>query len=200
MSAKATIIYTKTDEAPALATYSFMPIIQAFAVIFGLQGVAGLVTPLGMAMGQVRMLFLRDVQVLLVRLPLMALGAIFFGVPGLVAARVVTGLYQVGIAMQLARRLAGVPILRQFATHLPTFIGCVAMALGVWAVADRGLRVIAGFDLAQELVLRVLVGGLVYLVTRFAIWFVTGRPEGLERDALAMLGKLRRKRAAATMA
>ena len=25
-----TIIYTKTDEAPALATYSFLPIIQAF--------------------------------------------------------------------------------------------------------------------------------------------------------------------------
>ncbi len=30
MSARPTIIYTKTDEAPALATYSFLPIIQAF--------------------------------------------------------------------------------------------------------------------------------------------------------------------------
>ncbi|WP_414660475.1 NADP-dependent isocitrate dehydrogenase [Horticoccus sp. 23ND18S-11] len=30
MSAKPTIIYTKTDEAPALATYSFLPIVQAF--------------------------------------------------------------------------------------------------------------------------------------------------------------------------
>src|SRR5471030_2132676 len=30
MSAKPTIIYTKTDEAPALATYSLLPIIQAF--------------------------------------------------------------------------------------------------------------------------------------------------------------------------
>ncbi|NCF13118.1 MAG: hypothetical protein GWP68_07045, partial [Verrucomicrobiaceae bacterium] len=25
-----TIIYTQTDEAPALATYSFLPIVQAF--------------------------------------------------------------------------------------------------------------------------------------------------------------------------
>ena len=31
MSEKPTIIYTKTDEAPALATYSFLPIIRAFA-------------------------------------------------------------------------------------------------------------------------------------------------------------------------
>ncbi len=31
MSAKPTIIYTITDEAPALATYSFLPIVQAFA-------------------------------------------------------------------------------------------------------------------------------------------------------------------------
>lgn len=30
MTKKSTIIYTKTDEAPALATYSFLPIVQAF--------------------------------------------------------------------------------------------------------------------------------------------------------------------------
>ncbi|HEY8904070.1 MAG TPA: NADP-dependent isocitrate dehydrogenase, partial [Chthoniobacterales bacterium] len=30
MSQRPTIIYTKTDEAPLLATYSFLPIIQAF--------------------------------------------------------------------------------------------------------------------------------------------------------------------------
>ncbi len=30
MSSKPTIIYTKTDEAPALATYSLLPIVQAF--------------------------------------------------------------------------------------------------------------------------------------------------------------------------
>ena len=30
MSKMATIIYTKTDEAPALATYSFLPIVKAF--------------------------------------------------------------------------------------------------------------------------------------------------------------------------
>ncbi|MCX6959070.1 MAG: NADP-dependent isocitrate dehydrogenase, partial [Verrucomicrobia bacterium] len=30
MSKLPTILYTKTDEAPALATYSFLPIVQAF--------------------------------------------------------------------------------------------------------------------------------------------------------------------------
>ena len=30
MPANPTIIYTKTDEAPALATYSLLPIVQAF--------------------------------------------------------------------------------------------------------------------------------------------------------------------------
>ena len=32
---EATIIYTQTDEAPALATYSLLPIIQAFAGVAG---------------------------------------------------------------------------------------------------------------------------------------------------------------------
>ncbi len=35
MSEKAKIIYTKTDEAPALATYSFLPIVQAFTAPSG---------------------------------------------------------------------------------------------------------------------------------------------------------------------
>jgi isocitrate dehydrogenase len=36
MTQKPTIIYTKTDEAPALATYSFLPIIQAFTAPAGI--------------------------------------------------------------------------------------------------------------------------------------------------------------------
>ncbi|HIA04838.1 MAG TPA: NADP-dependent isocitrate dehydrogenase, partial [Myxococcales bacterium] len=36
MNEKPTIIYTKTDEAPALATYSFLPIIEKFAAPAGL--------------------------------------------------------------------------------------------------------------------------------------------------------------------
>ena len=37
MSATPTIIYTKTDEAPALATYSFLPIVQAFTKHSGIK-------------------------------------------------------------------------------------------------------------------------------------------------------------------
>ncbi|MEY4938980.1 MAG: Isocitrate dehydrogenase 2, partial [Verrucomicrobiota bacterium] len=37
MPAKSTIIYTKTDEAPALATYSLLPIIQAFTKHSGIE-------------------------------------------------------------------------------------------------------------------------------------------------------------------
>jgi len=37
MSAQPTIIYTKTDEAPALATYSFLPIVEAFTKSSGIK-------------------------------------------------------------------------------------------------------------------------------------------------------------------
>ena len=37
MTENATIIYTHTDEAPALATYSFLPIVQAFLKSTGIQ-------------------------------------------------------------------------------------------------------------------------------------------------------------------
>lgn len=41
MSDKPTIIYTKTDEAPALATYSFLPIIRAFSKPAGIEVESG---------------------------------------------------------------------------------------------------------------------------------------------------------------
>ncbi len=34
---ESTIIYTITDEAPALATYSFLPIVKAFAAAAGVE-------------------------------------------------------------------------------------------------------------------------------------------------------------------
>ena len=37
MSNSAKIIYTKTDEAPALATYSFLPIVKAFTASSGIE-------------------------------------------------------------------------------------------------------------------------------------------------------------------
>ena len=37
MTARPTIIYTQTDEAPALATYSFLPVVQAFAAPAGVE-------------------------------------------------------------------------------------------------------------------------------------------------------------------
>src|SRR5690606_14049213 len=37
MSQHSTIIYTKTDEAPALATYSLLPIIQSFVAPAGIE-------------------------------------------------------------------------------------------------------------------------------------------------------------------
>ena len=37
MSEKAKIIYTKTDEAPALATHSFLPIVKAYTALSGIE-------------------------------------------------------------------------------------------------------------------------------------------------------------------
>lgn len=167
-------------------------IMQAFAVIFGLQGMAGLVTSLGMATGRVRELFLRDVQVLAVRLPLLGIGAWFLGVPGLVVARVATGFYQIWIAMTMATRMSGVGRWRQLRSHLPTLVGCVVMAGGVLLVAGRGWHPVAGYPLIQELALRIVVGGLLYVATRFGIWYATDRGPGIERDALAIVRRLTR--------
>ena len=55
--------------------------------------------PLGMAVGATKLLFKRDVQMFFVRLPIITAGLLLAGLPGLVAARALTGTIAIGVNM-----------------------------------------------------------------------------------------------------
>ena len=57
-------------------------IIQALASVYALQTLGSLVQPLGMAKGETRLLFIRDTQMLFVRVPVMIAGLMLYGLAG----------------------------------------------------------------------------------------------------------------------
>jgi O-antigen/teichoic acid export membrane protein len=167
-----------------------IPIIQFLAAIFAIQTLGSLVQPLGMATGHTKLLFIRDTQMLFVRLPIIVASLFLWGLPGVVWARVGTGLLSTLINMLLVERLIGLPVFAQLSANVRAFFAVAAMAASVVGVFhllgpadDRLIQAI-------HLLALIAVGGLVYVVTSVALWFVMQRPQGPETEILRAFGKV----------
>jgi hypothetical protein len=143
-----------------------------------------------MAKGETRMLFVRDTQMLLVRVPIMIAGLLVAGLPGVVVGRVFTGLCSAIVNMVLVRRLIGLPVMRQLQANLRALASVAIMAAGVAFAAGELPQTADRPMLALQLATLTVLGGFIYCVTTFLLWEVLGRPEGPEREVQRVLGKL----------
>ena len=174
-----------------------VPVIQALSAVFALQTLGSMVRPLGMAMGETRELFHRDLIMFFVRVPVVVLATIFLGLPGLILSRVFTGLVSMGVNVTFVRRLIDIPILEQFRVNWRSLGAALAMAAGVTAYHDTVARQAIGDGWSALLLVIQLVplGAALYLGTALIMWLIARQPEGPECEVLAMvraaLGKAR---------
>ena len=168
-------------------------ITQYLAAIFAFQTLGSLVQPLAMAQDGTRRLFIRDLQMFLIRFPIILAGLYWWGLGGLVLARVVSGLLAVAVNMALVSRMIDLPVVRQLEANMRAFISVALMAAGCWTVARMfgapADRVALGLQVAFEIV----VGALVYVGANLVFWLRAGRPAGPETEMLQILGKATRK-------
>ncbi len=118
-------------------------IVQALASVFALQTLGSLVQPLGMAKGHTKMLFIRDTQMLVVRVPIIIAGLMMAGLPGVVYARVLTGLISTVVNMLLVKRLINLPFFQQLAANFRALASVAVMAawrLGIVACPEHPHR------------------------------------------------------------
>jgi lipopolysaccharide exporter len=165
-------------------------IIQALASVYALQTLGSLVQPLGMAKGETRLLFIRDTQMLFVRVPVIIAGLMLAGLPGVIIGRVFTGLLGALVNMILVRRLIGVTVLKQFFANMRSLTSVAVMAAGV-SLAQRFLPDTAdNAMLALHLAGLVSLGGLLYCGSSLLLWISMKRPAGPETEVLQILGKI----------
>jgi O-antigen/teichoic acid export membrane protein len=165
-------------------------IIQALASVYALQTLGSLVQPLGMAKGETRLLFIRDTQMLFVRVPVIIAGLMLAGLPGVIIGRVFTGLLGALVNMILVRRLIGVTVLKQFFANMRSLTSVAVMAAGV-SLAQRFLPDTAdNAMLALHLASLVSLGGLLYCGSSLLLWISMKRPAGPETEVLQILGKI----------
>lgn len=164
-------------------------VVQVLAAVFALQTVGQFAQSLGMALGQNRLLFKRDCQLLAGRLPLVIGGMVFFGLPGLIGARVISGLAGVLLNIFLVRRFLGLGLIAQIHSNRRALIACILMAIVLLAtntiLPDPGRKWALGF----QIVALILLGGLIYLGATALLWKLAAYPAGPEQEVVALIHK-----------
>jgi O-antigen/teichoic acid export membrane protein len=165
-------------------------LVQVLASVFALQTLGSLSEPLGMAQGQTRLLFIRNLQMLFIRVPIIVIGMLLAGLKGVVIARVVSGLISIFLAMRLVRRFTGLGVAEQLAANVRAFISVAVMSLGVIAISpflDHGTDSAA---LLLRIASMAVIAAALYCGTSMLLWHLMQRPSGPEREFQQLLAKM----------
>lgn len=162
---------------------AIVPLLQLLAISYALDTFIAVVRPLGMAMGKTKILFLRQLVVLIVRIPLILGGLALGGVVGAAAGRALSSLVNCLISFMLAKRLVTVGIWEQFRAHGMTIMCLLAMSATVSASQAALPLAFADRPLLQ-LILLVPVGALTYIGVALALWHLSGRRAGAVKELL----------------
>ncbi len=159
-------------------------IVQFLAGIFALQTLSSSLQPVAMALGRTRQLFVRDILILVVRLPSVMLGIYLDGMAGIVYARCVSGVISTLLNMHMVRQMLDLPISAQLAANRRSLVS-VSLMMVIMSFICTGLNQSAT---TSSLIIRIaglVAGGAgLYAGCLFAMWQIAGRPRGPESEVL----------------
>ncbi len=140
---------------------------------------------LAASLRQNRVFLTRSTVELLLKIPILAAGLIWFGLQGVVFGRAVTELLIALLSMSLVRRLIGFPILHQAVALYRPVLASAVMAAVLLGLRFSGKGVFAGRE-GLELVILILIGAGTYFGMSFTLWWAVGAPAGPERRSIDM--------------
>jgi O-antigen/teichoic acid export membrane protein len=170
-----------------------IPIIQILSMMFAVQTLTAALQGMVMAIGQTRRLFMRDTRVFILHIPIILVGYWLGGFMGCVYARVISGLLNTLLNMDLAGRIMDLPFSTQLLSHWRTFVATAAMVGASVAITAVFPATTYAPALAGKIASGIATGGLVYLTLLYTLWRASGSPAGAEADALRFLAHLRER-------
>ncbi|MBB3595712.1 PST family polysaccharide transporter [Rhizobium sp. BK529] len=152
-------------------------VIQFIAPVLGIQIVFGPANALAYAVGATRNLFNRGIVLLVLRVPIVFIGLYFFGMTGLLIARVVSGGVLVSVVnFYLVRSLTGLRIWDQLFVTWRSWVSGVAMVLSVLVTGAALPPVDSSHTATLALFVMSVVGAAVYCSSHALLWVLAGRP------------------------
>lgn len=170
-----------------------VPIVQAFALIQSLSMI--IIAPqYGMkAIGRLKVLIWREVFTVLIMTTAVIIGVIYWGIWGVLAARIVTEFMRFGFGLWAVRRYVGFQTRRLVAQTWRSGVAVIVMSISVlivvsWLPAGNELN-----DLALRSFTQIGVGAISYVGVLLLLWKWCGNPSGPEAFILDKLNGVFRK-------
>ncbi|MBR9897781.1 MAG: lipopolysaccharide biosynthesis protein [Gammaproteobacteria bacterium] len=168
-------------------------VVQVLAIVFAVQSLVTLVNPLAMAFGRTKTLFYRDMLMFGIRLPLVVVAAIYWGLEGIVWARAISAATSILICIALIREIIGYGFSHHISSNWRIFVSCCVMVLFIFFVSHSVLaKQLLNFQYLYILML-IVCGGGIYLSTVYLLWYVSGKPQSAEQELLALVKSFYRK-------
>jgi lipopolysaccharide exporter len=158
-------------------------IVQVLATSLAICTLSSLTHSLGMATGNTRLLFRRDWQALLGRVPPVIILMFIYGMPGVLVGRVIGSAIDTWANLAVASEITGLSMWQQLRANGRSFLAILAMVAAVLVLPKIGGDV-------PQIALRAVVGASVYVAFRFASWRLLGKPDGPEVELLGLAGRV----------
>jgi O-antigen/teichoic acid export membrane protein len=157
--------------------------VRVLAITYALDMFIIAVRPLGMAMGNTRLLFKRQLAGLCARVPLILIGLASGGMLGAALGRALGGAINCLISFHVAKQLLGVPVWEQIRRHGATIAG-VGVMTGVVMALELEFGAILDSRPFIELVVLGSAGALAYAGSILLLWLAGVRPGGTAGDVI----------------
>jgi O-antigen/teichoic acid export membrane protein len=166
-------------------------VIQCLASVFAFQTLGSLSQPLAMATNNTKLLFYRDLQGFIIRMPTIIIGMLVAGLTGVLYARILTGSLAIILHMNVVRRITGLGFKDQMRVNLRAITAVAVMASVLMSLN----AVQSGWGNSTEILLARLVslialGSVSYIGTSLVLWKRAGCPDGPETELINMVQKL----------
>jgi PST family polysaccharide transporter len=161
-------------------------VVSVLAPVVALQMLTNPLHAAAMAQGHTRALFRRDLALVVMRLPLLTLGAVLGGIRGILFARILTGVIGLSVNLKLVEKLLDISLWRQLQANVRALLATsVVVGFLVGIQASGTLELFVSRDTIAYPVILIFCGCVLYPTNVFVLWRAAGRPDGFERDVLA---------------
>jgi lipopolysaccharide exporter len=160
--------------------------VMIFAMAYLLGAFTSAVRPLAMAAGATRLIFIRQLIVLIIRIPLITAGLLAGGIVGAALARLCSSFIELLVGTRVAGTLIDMPFFQILGIHASTLIGLGAM-LAVLLPIELAVGALHAMPLLAQLGLMVTIGGVTYVGAILLFWHLSGRPHGAVSELMEIV-------------
>lgn len=155
-------------------------LIQVLSSVFALQTMGSLAQPLAMAAGKTRLLFVRDFQSFIGRIPTVFFGMYLGGLSGIVYARALFGIASILLNILIVRRITNLGIFDQLSPAFRPLVSVFLMVIAVHGIEWLIFYLNSPIGPLGRLIISTTVGAFIYVLTMTLLWLAMGRPNGPE--------------------